>query len=170
MNDPWHFAAIALGANLGDRESTLRSALAMIEALASVRDLRLSSLHATSPVIPGDSGAAPIQPDYLNAAATLSTTSPPRELLDELQRIERAHGRVRYAADRWGARTLDLDLLLYDDCVIDEPGMAVPHPRMHERLFVLAPLAEVAPDWRHPVIGATIQALFDQASSRVPTT
>lgn len=142
--------AVALGSNLGDREKHLRSA---IEALAAdLRFLRVSSLHETAPV-----GVAP-QPDFLNAVAVGETALSPRQLLDRLLAIERGHGRERPYPG--AARTLDLDLILYGDRVVDEPGLIVPHPRFRERRFVLEPLAELAADWRDPVTGRTVEELL----------
>jgi 2-amino-4-hydroxy-6-hydroxymethyldihydropteridine diphosphokinase len=129
-------AYVGLGANLGDRERTLRAAA---EALGA---LRLSSIRETEPWGLTD------QPRFLNAVAELETELRPRGLLEVLLEGERAHGRVR--AERWGPRTLDLDLLLYGDEAIDEPGLTLPHPRLHERIFVLEPLAELAPDLNVP--------------------
>lgn len=134
-------ACIGLGGNLGDVAAALRSALAGLDALPDTRLLKASGFHRTP------AWGVQEQPDFINAAAVLETGLAPRALLDALLRIERGHGRMRAADDgRWGPRTLDLDLLLYGDQVIDEPGLVVPHPHMHARAFVLVPLAEVAPD------------------------
>lgn len=127
---------IALGSNLGDRAGHVRAALRELSEAGDVRVLRCSSLHETPPV-----GGPPGQPAFLNAAAELATYLPPRELLARLLAIEARHGRVRGV--RNGPRTLDLDLLIYRDEFIDEPGLCVPHPRMWEREFVLAPLREI---------------------------
>lgn len=136
---PGHWARvfIALGANLGDRRSTLTAAAERISALPDVRGLQLSSVHETR-AVGGPSG----QPDYLNAAATFETTRPPRALLGTLLKIECDFGRTRN--ERNAARTLDIDLLLYDELMFNEPGLTLPHPRMWEREFVMRPLSELA--------------------------
>lgn len=130
-------AWIGLGASLGDRLATLRTALSAIGALPGTRVQRVSSLYGSAPV---DAGG----PDYLNAVAQLETTLAPHALLAQLQAIEQAAGRER--PYRNAPRTLDLDILLYGDQVIDTPTLTVPHPRMPERAFVLRPLAELAPE------------------------
>lgn len=157
-------AAIALGSNLGDREATLRSAVAALDALPHTDLQRVSRFHETDPVGP------PGQGRYLNAAAILSTGLPPRRLLEALLEIERHHGRIRSEL-RNGPRTLDLDLTLYGDLVLSEGGLEVPHPRFATRRFVLAPLAEIAPHWRHPIIGASVDSLLrrlDEPAVTVP--
>jgi len=131
-------AYVALGANLGDRERTLREAVDALAAEEGIEVVAVSTLRETEPVGVGE------QPRFLNGAAELETTLPARELLDRLLAVEQRFGRVRSSGEH-GPRTLDLDLLLYGDEVIDEPGLAVPHPRLHERSFVLEPLAELAP-------------------------
>ena len=131
-------AYVGLGANLGDRERTLREAVAALAAEDGVEVVAVSALRETEPVGVGD------QPLYLNGAAELATTLTARELLDRLLAVEQHFGRVRVPGEH-GPRTLDLDLLLYGDEVIDEPELHVPHPRLHERRFVLEPLAELAP-------------------------
>lgn len=130
-------AYIGLGANLGEPASALREALLALAALPDSLLVASSSIYRTAPI---DSSG----PDYLNAVALLDTRLSPLALLAGLQRIEQAHGRER--PYRNAPRTLDLDLLLYADAVIDQPGLRVPHPHLHERAFVLLPLAEIAPD------------------------
>ncbi|MGH3009182.1 MAG: 2-amino-4-hydroxy-6-hydroxymethyldihydropteridine diphosphokinase [Gaiellaceae bacterium] len=132
-------AFVGLGANLGDREGTIRAALAALDAEDRIEVVAVSTLRETEPV-----GVGP-QPLFLNGAAELETTLPARELLDRLLETERRFGRVRVPGEH-SPRTLDLDLLLYGDEEIDEPGLSVPHPRLHERSFVLEPLAELDPD------------------------
>jgi 2-amino-4-hydroxy-6-hydroxymethyldihydropteridine diphosphokinase len=138
--------AIALGSNLGDRAVFLRQALASLASV--VHDLRASTFHDTDPVGVGE------QPRFLNAAAVGHTTLTARALLDTLLETERAFGRARPYPG--AARTLDLDLILYGDAVIEEPGLIVPHPRFRERAFVLQPLVEIAADWIDPVTGRTV--------------
>ena len=129
-------AYVGLGANLGDRSAMLRAALEQLDAEPGVRVVALSTIRETEPVGYLD------QPQFLNAAAAIDTDLTPRELLDRLLGIERRLGRTR-EGPRFGPRTIDLDLLLYGEEQVDEPGLAVPHPRLHERLFVLEPLSEL---------------------------
>jgi 2-amino-4-hydroxy-6-hydroxymethyldihydropteridine diphosphokinase len=146
-------AYVGLGANLGDREDTIRRAVALVDELAGVAVVRVSSLRETEPWGPVD------QPRYLNGAVAVETDVPPRELLDALLDVERRLGRARDDEERWGPRTIDLDLLLYGDLVLDEPGLDVPHPRLHERRFALEPLAELAPDALVPGRGTVAELL-----------
>ena len=129
---------VGLGANLGDRVRTLRAAVDALAGEDGVEVVAVSTLRETEPVGVGE------QPRFLNGAVALETTLEAHELLDLLLAIEKRFGRVRLPGEH-GPRTLDLDLLLYGDEEIDEPGLAVPHPRLHERRFVLEPLAELAP-------------------------
>jgi 2-amino-4-hydroxy-6-hydroxymethyldihydropteridine diphosphokinase len=129
-------AFVGLGANLGDREGTIRAALAALGEVDGIEIVAVSTLRETEPVGVGD------QPLFLNGAAELETTLSARDLLDRLLDTERRFGRVRTPGEH-GPRTLDLDLLLYGDERIEEPGLTVPHPRLHERRFVLEPLAEL---------------------------
>jgi 2-amino-4-hydroxy-6-hydroxymethyldihydropteridine diphosphokinase len=141
-------AYVGLGANLGDREETIRAAVAELPDVVAV-----SPLRETDPVGVTD------QPQFLNGVAALETELAPRELLDVLLAVERRLGRER--RERWGPRTIDLDLLLYGDEVIDEDGLKIPHPRLHERRFVLEPLADLAPQLVVPGLGGVEDLLAE---------
>lgn len=143
---------IGLGSNMGDRERNLKLALERLGGRAGVRVARVSSFHETEPV------GGPPQGKFLNAAAELETTLGPEGLLDELQAIENELGRTRTV--HWGPRTIDLDVLLYGDEVVQTQRLTVPHPLMHERVFVLGPLCEIAPGARHPALGETVRELL----------
>lgn len=145
-------ACIGLGANLGDPAAALREAFEALARLPATRLLAASRLYRTPAWGRTD------QPDYVNAAALLETALDPQALLAALLDIERRAGRVR-DGHRWGPRTLDLDLLLYDDRVIDLPGLRVPHPHLHERAFALVPLAEIAAAEPFPGQGCVADAL-----------
>jgi 2-amino-4-hydroxy-6-hydroxymethyldihydropteridine diphosphokinase len=150
-------AFVGLGANLGDREQTIRGAVAALDAEPAVEVVAVSALRETEPWGPV------AQPRYLNGVAELETDLGPRALLDALLRVEQGLGRVR-SGERWGPRTIDLDLLLVGDQTVDEPGLTLPHPRLHERRFVLEPLAELAPGLVVPGRGevvALLEALDD---------
>ncbi|MDX6473989.1 MAG: 2-amino-4-hydroxy-6-hydroxymethyldihydropteridine diphosphokinase [Gaiellaceae bacterium] len=140
-------AYIGLGSNLGDRERTLQGAVEALGAEDGVEVAALSTLSDTDPVGFLD------QPRFLNGVAALDTTLGARELLTLLLEVERRFGRSREGVPAQGPRTLDLDLLLYGDLVLAEPGLQVPHPRLHERAFVLEPLAELAPGLEIPGFG-----------------
>jgi 2-amino-4-hydroxy-6-hydroxymethyldihydropteridine diphosphokinase len=136
-------AYVGLGANLGDREDTIHRALELLRADSAVRLVAVSSLRETDPWGPVE------QPSFVNGVAAVETALRPRELLDRLLEVERALGRTR-DGPRFGPRTIDLDLLLYDDVRLDEPGLTLPHPRLHERRFALEPLAELDPGLEIP--------------------
>ncbi|GAA0496146.1 2-amino-4-hydroxy-6-hydroxymethyldihydropteridine diphosphokinase [Pigmentiphaga sp. GD03639] len=157
MNAPaWQTAWVGLGANLGDPAATLRAALAALAAHPEVRQDALSRFYRTEPI---DSSG----PDYVNAVVRLRTTLPPLALLDLLQDIERRHGRER--PYRNAPRTLDLDLLAYDGQRLDTPRLTLPHPRMHQRAFVLRPLSDIDPDMALPQgrVEELLRACADQA-------
>jgi 2-amino-4-hydroxy-6-hydroxymethyldihydropteridine diphosphokinase len=143
--------AIALGSNLGDREANLAFGLSALPGF--ITNLQQSSWHDTAPV-----GVSPDQPRYLNGVVIGETALTARELIERLLAIEREAGRTRPSV--MAPRTLDLDLILFGDVRIEEPALVVPHPRFRERLFVLEPLAEVAPGWIDPETGKTISALL----------
>jgi len=144
-------AAIALGSNLEDPEAQVRRGIAEIAALPATKLLARSALYRTAPVGRLD------QPAFVNACALVETALAPRALLDALLAIERRHGRVRDIPN--GPRTLDLDIVLIDDLALHEPGLAVPHPRAHERAFVLAPLLDVWPEAAIPGQGRAADCL-----------
>lgn len=158
-------AWIGVGANLGDPAAAVRSALDLLGQMAQCQLTRQSSLYRSAPVGANTEG----QPDYVNAVAGLLTTLPALELLDALFAVERRFGRTR--SFRNAPRTLDLDLLLYGDEVIDMPALRIPHPRMHERAFVLLPLAEVAPTLHIPRLGSVeslLRSLDTATITRLP--
>ena len=144
-------AYVGIGANLGPREETLRRAVELLGRADGVEVVGVSELRETDPVGVVD------QPPFLNGAVSVETTLSPRVLLDLLLEVERSLGRVR--AERWGPRVVDLDLLVYGIEVLDEPGLHVPHPRLHERRFALEPLAEMSPELEIPGRG-TVSALL----------
>ena len=149
--------ALGLGSNLGDRRDHLERAIRGLEARATV--IAVSRFHETEPV-----GGPAGQGEFLNAAVVIETDATPREVLALALELEADAGRVR--AERWGPRTLDVDLLLCDDRIIDEPGLKVPHPRLAERLFVLAPLREIAPAWMVPGPDRSVEELHEDLHAR----
>jgi len=144
-------AYVGIGANLGPREETLHRAVEVLGRADGVEVVGVSDLRETDPVGVID------QPPFLNGAVAIETTLPARALLDLLLEIERSLGRVR--GERWGPRIVDLDLLVYGNEVVDEPGLRVPHPRLHERRFALEPLADLRPELEIPGRG-TVSALL----------
>jgi 2-amino-4-hydroxy-6-hydroxymethyldihydropteridine diphosphokinase len=146
-------AFVGLGGNLGDAVAALRSAVQALSGLPQTRLLQASNLYRTP------AWGLQQQPDFINGVAMLETQLDPRALLEALLGVERDFGRDREAGSRWGPRTLDLDLLLYGDAVIGEPGLQVPHPHLHERAFALVPLLEIAPDILIPGQGRARDAL-----------
>jgi 2-amino-4-hydroxy-6-hydroxymethyldihydropteridine diphosphokinase len=143
-------AYLSLGSNLGDRAANLRAAVAQLEVAG--RLLALSALYETQPV------DVPDQPWFLNCVAAIETDMTPRELLQLALRVEAAMGRLRMREK--GARKIDIDIVLFGDWVVDEPGLKIPHPAMHQRRFVLEPLVEIAPEVRHPELGKTARELL----------
>ena len=143
---------LSVGSNLGDREFLIRNAVEGLRAMPRTSVLRVSSLYDTDPVGEVE------QPPFLNAVAWLESELEPRELLWHLLLIEKRMGRVR--AQRWGPRSIDLDLLFFGDTALDEPDLKVPHPEAHRRAFVLYPLHELDPDFLHPVTGEHIRTMI----------
>lgn len=155
-------AYIALGSNLGDRRGAIEGALRALGETPAVAVTAVSDIIETDPVGPPGQGA------YLNAVVRLRTSLTPRELLELCRRLETTGGRDRNGEQRWGPRRLDLDLLLYGHCVVNEPDLVVPHPLMHRRDFVLRPLAQIAPEAMHPVLNATVESLLDRLDGPGP--
>lgn len=161
-------AWLGVGSNLGDREAQIAAAVAALNDSEGITVMRVSRLVQTEPV-----GGPPGQPMFVNGVIEAETRLDPTALLATCLRIEREMGRDRAAAVRWGPREIDLDILLIEDRVIDVDGLRVPHPRLHERLFVLEPLAELVPNLRHPTLGRSIEWLLRacrQAEPVVPVT
>lgn len=154
---------VGLGSNLGDSAAILQEAFVALDQLPETRLLAASSLYRTP------AWGVTAQPDFVNAVAMLHTGLQPQALLAAMLEIERDAGRVRRddGADRWGPRTLDLDLLLYGDQCVDEPGLRVPHPHLHERAFALLPLLEIAPTASIPGVGPASDALAKLATGDI---
>lgn len=148
-----HRVAVALGSNLGDSHAILEAALKTLAHTPGIMLQAQSSVYQTVAV-------GPPQPDYLNVCALFSTRLDPAAFLETLLNTEAQFGRVR--RERWGPRLLDLDLLLFDDVILDQPNLQIPHPRMTERAFVLVPLHDIIPDWIEPISGKTIAELVQQ--------
>ena len=155
----WHTTYIALGSNIGDSETYLNEAVEKIGQIPTCTVEKVSSYLVTEPYGVTD------QPDFLNACLKMRTLLYPEELLKELNRIEKEAGRERII--HWGPRTLDLDILLYDDIVLEEDDLCIPHVEMHKRSFVLEPLAEIAPYKRHPVYGKTVRVMLEEIQAQL---
>lgn len=147
-------AYIGLGSNMGDKAANLKRAIEELGKVPGNKVLAVSSFYETEPV-------GNIEQDwFINAAVKIETGLTPRELLEVLLKIEKELGRVR--DERWGPRAIDLDILLYDDLVLNDEGLVIPHPYLHERGFVLVPLSEIAPEVIHPIFKKSIQELLEE--------
>jgi 2-amino-4-hydroxy-6-hydroxymethyldihydropteridine diphosphokinase len=147
-----HIVYLGLGSNLGDRKANLQAAVEGIEPVAR--------LLAASPIYQTPPWGYFAQPDFLNQVIRVETDQSPSELLVYMKDLETRLGRT--ATVRYGPRTIDIDILFYDDLILDEPGLTIPHPRIQGRAFVLVPLADLAPDMLHPLEGKTISAMLEQ--------
>ncbi len=151
-------ACIGIGSNLGDRLQNCKRALRLLEQ----RGIRVKAVSGAYETEPWGGQSVAGQPDFINMAAVVETDISPRALLNVLLEVEKEMGRVRER--KWGPRIIDLDILLYADEVMDQPGLKIPHPLMHERDFVLRPLAEIAPEALHPVLKKTVRQLLEEFS------
>ena len=151
---------LSLGSNLGDRHATLDGAWRILEKTKGIETVRLSPFYETEPV-----GGPAEQPKYINAAGIIRSTLPPLELLEILRKIEADFGRVR--TERWGARTLDIDILLYENHIVESQELTIPHEEMLHRLFVLEPANDIAADWIHPRTNKTIQEHWQDLLHRI---
>ncbi|MBI4430243.1 MAG: 2-amino-4-hydroxy-6-hydroxymethyldihydropteridine diphosphokinase [Candidatus Omnitrophica bacterium] len=158
-----HLVYCGAGSNLGDRGSYLRSGAEALAAHPAINFLRKSGVYETEPQYGRAvkiSGGSRTQAYFLNTVWEFETFLSPHELLDLFLRVERNFGRNREDEQRWGPRTLDLDVLFYDDWVLEDERLVIPHPRLHERRFVLEPLSELAPNLLHPVLGSSVWTLL----------
>jgi len=151
-------AFIAFGGNLGNVRQTFEQARHELDKTDDIRVLKSSKLYRTPPVGPAG------QPDYLNAVIAIQTSLEPLQLLAQLQQIEHRHGRTR--GERWGARTLDLDILAYDDLHTESEALTIPHAMMHERMFVLCPLCDIDSRWQHPLLRLTARDFLQHLVAR----
>lgn len=154
----WHTAVIAFGSNIGDSRGYITGAINALENSPYIKNLLPSQLMVTKPYGYTD------QSDFLNGAAICKTILSPHGLLDLLHDIENEAGRKREI--HWGPRTLDLDIIFYDDITMNDPDLIIPHADMHNRSFVLAPIAQIAPDYRHPVFGKTVRELLREVKAK----
>ena len=150
---------VSLGSNIGDRAGNLLTAYNHIMVIKGIQPLKFSRFYETAPV------GGPPQPMYLNAALSLQTTLLPHQLLEQFQRIETLMGRVRTV--KWGPRTIDIDILLYGDEMVNDERLKIPHPLMQSRIFVLEPMAEIEPDIIHPVFQKTILQLYKELRTKM---
>lgn len=151
---------LGLGSNLGNRRENLEAAFAGLAKLPATRLAKKAGLFETAPV-----GGPEGQGAFLNSACIVETELAPDELLSEIHRLERSLGRRRESEARWGPRTIDIDILLWENLVRDDARLTLPHPRLAEREFALAPLAEIDPEARHPLLGLTARELLERIES-----
>lgn len=150
-------AYIAFGGNIGHTRETFIHARTTLDETDGINVIISSKLYRTAPVGPDG------QADYLNAVVGIETTLEPLELLDKLHEIEENHGRIRYPEPpRWSARTLDLDILTYEEFQVDLDRLTIPHPMMQQRMFVLCPLCDINPNWQHPLLKETAERLMNR--------